>query len=152
MLYLNLILILLPSIEALSCSNLYDYTGDTIKCTASCPPGSKLVNNNKCLSNNQYLLDQEVHLCNRGWVDYKNTVCCPQSNFIYISNNIASCQKCETRVYLKGTLCCPASQYADLTNINKPICTPLGTGLCNNLTMKNIFQVCCPSGQFYSIE
>jgi hypothetical protein len=57
MLYFSLILILVQTIKALSCSNYYDYTGDTVRCTTTCPANSKLVTN-KCLNNNQYLMEQ----------------------------------------------------------------------------------------------
>jgi hypothetical protein len=57
MLYFSLILILVQTIKALSCSKYYDYTADTVRCTATCPANSKLVTN-KCLNNNQYLIEQ----------------------------------------------------------------------------------------------
>lgn len=70
-----LILILLPSLNALACPNLYDYTADTVRCSAACPPNSKL-KDNKCLLSNHYTIGQSVYNCDRGWVDSLNTVCC----------------------------------------------------------------------------
>lgn len=55
--YINLLLILLPAVRALSCPNFYDYTSDTVTCRQSCPAGTK-IKDNKCLQNNQYVIGQ----------------------------------------------------------------------------------------------
>ena len=151
MLCIGLILIALPAINCLSCTKYQDYTGDTVKCASTCPAGSNL-RNNKCLTSNQYLIGEEVHMCERGWVDSQNSVCCPESHYIASFSNSSFCAKCNTRPYLAGRICCPGSHYADLTNSSNPKCTPLGTGPCSGLTIKNRFQVCCSGSNFYSLD
>lgn len=150
MLRIELILILLPAIKSLSCPNYRDYSGDTVACVSSCPAGSNL-RNNKCLASNQYLVGDEVHLCENGWANPLNSICCPKTHYIASLNNTAICAKCNTRPYSRGRICCPGSHYADLSgSIMK--CTPLGTGPCPTITMKSQFHVCCPSGMFYNID
>lgn len=146
-----LILILLPAARALDCTNFYDYTGDTIQCKQSCPSSAN-VKDSKCLLKTQYLIGQDVHLCDRGWVDSSNTVCCPKKYYISTNNNTIACAKCHTRVYANGKLCCPGSHYADLSLQDSLKCTPLGSGNCGDISLKSIFKVCCPSGMYYSIE
>jgi hypothetical protein len=74
-----LIFIVLPAAKALFCSNYYDYTGDRVRCVPSCPASSK-IKDNKCLLANQYVINQNVHLCSRGWVDEQNNICCPRTH------------------------------------------------------------------------
>ena len=49
MLSFGILLILVPLTKSLACPNYVDYTGNTVQCSATCPPGTKLYNN-KCLS------------------------------------------------------------------------------------------------------
>lgn len=65
---------------------------------------------------------------------------------------MANCLKCQGKVYMGGALCCPGSYYVDLSGTGSPRCTQLGTGQCSSITMKNLIQVCCPDGLFYSIQ
>jgi hypothetical protein len=150
MLCISLILIVVPAIKALNCPNFYDYTKETVQCATVCPSDSN-TKNNKCLAKSQYLIGQEVHLCERGWVDSQNSICCSRDQYISTVDNIASCAQCNTRPYLNGKICCPGSYYADLSNADSPKCTPIGSGLCGSITMRKLFKVCCPSGFFYSL-
>ena len=151
MLCIGLMLIVLTRINCLSCSNYRDYSGDMVRCASTCPAGSNL-RNNRCLAANQYLIGEEVHLCERGSVNALNSVCCPETHYIASLANSNFCAKCNTRSYFNGRICCPGSHYADLTTSSSPKCTPLTTGPCRSLTIKSLFQVCCPAGLFYSID
>jgi hypothetical protein len=148
---LALILILLPTVTLLQCSTYYDYTGDTVLCKSACPPSSRL-QGNKCLLKTQYLMGNSVQLCQRGWVDDNNSICCPKTYYISLENNAASCLRCHTRVYGTGRICCPGSHYADFSTQEAGKCTPMGMGACGELTMKSMFKVCCPNGLFYNIQ
>lgn len=149
--YINLLLILLPAVRGLSCPSFYDYTSDTVACRQSCPAGAK-IKDNKCLQNNQYVIGQEVHLCERGWVDDASSICCPRTHYPTTYNNQSACARCHTRVFGNGKICCAGSYYADFSNQNNPTCTSIATGSCATINMRSIFKVCCPSGMFYHLE
>lgn len=151
MVCISLILILLPLAHSLSCPTFTDYTGDTVGCVSACPGGANPINS-KCLRSNQYQIGAEVHQCERGWVDSQSSICCPKSQYIVMVGSTPSCARCPTRTYANGRLCCPGSHYADLTNSATPKCMPLGTGPCGDISIKNMLQVCCGSGNFYSIQ
>ena len=71
--------------SALNCPQLYDYSTDTVSCKATCPSNAAL-HDNKCLLSNQYLIDNEVHQCERGYVSTDRTLCCKHNTYLISVN------------------------------------------------------------------
>ena len=144
-------MIALPAALSLSCSSFYDYSGNTIACKPACPSGS-YQGENKGLAPNRHTFSGEEHTCDLGWNNSGRTLCCKRDHYILNYNGTDTCQRCMGYVYANGKLCCPGSTYADFTAGSAGVCRPMGSGNCSTITMRSLFRVCCPSGQYYHLE